>query len=132
MIERLSARVIAIIVGVALLLIVAAFFLHQWQNARTNAARARLSTNQAQAGAENAKDAVNVVAGAGEREAGILNQTEKSDAAIRAAKGADASVDPGVRDAGLRSLCARPSYHGNAVCLRLADPGAVENAGPRR
>ena len=38
---------------------------------------------------------------------------------IRNAKGADAPVDPAVRDAGLASLCRRAAYRSSERCLRF-------------
>lgn len=122
MIERLSARVIAIIVGAGLLLLVAAFFLHQWQNARTNAAKARLSTNQAQAGAMNAKDAIGATGAVSARQQASDDLTRSNADEIHHAKGADAPVDPAATAAGLRSLCRRASAAGDPKCLQFTAP----------
>lgn len=119
MLSRLTARTIALLVGAALLLGLIAFALHQWSNARTSAAKARLGAAQGKAATESGKDAVNTVATAGERERAIQDTTETNDADIRAAKGADAAVDPAARDAGRRALCLRPGYRDSRECIEL-------------
>lgn len=119
--NRLLAALIAGAIAVGLVWLV----IGMWKDARESRARAALSTNQAQAVSDSAKDAVATVGAAGERETANQNQTERNDADIRAAKGADAAVDPAARDAGLRSLCGRRVYSGHPECLRFADPADV-------
>lgn len=85
-------------------------------------AEAALAKNQVEAVQRSAEDAIKVVGKAQEREAASADLTQSNDKEIRNAQGADAQVDPAVRDAGLRSLCRRASYRGDPKCLRLVNP----------
>ena len=48
--------------------------------------------------------------------------TRENDHAIRTAPGADAPVDPALRDTGLAGLCRRAAYRGDPKCVQHADP----------
>lgn len=85
------------------------------------AARARLGEESATAASRNGEDAVATVGAAARREqqSGELTQTNERE--IRNAQGADARLDPAVRDAGLGGLCRRPAYRDDERCrLRRA------------
>ena len=66
MIERLSARVIAIIVAAALAVLVVWAAFHFWQKSRSQGAQARVEHEQTQALSNSANDAVATVARSGE------------------------------------------------------------------
>ena len=87
------------------------------------AARARLGEASATAASRNGEDAVATVGAAARREqqSGELTQTNERE--IRNAQGADAPIDPAVRDAGLGGLCRRPAYRDDERCrVRRAAP----------
>jgi Flp pilus assembly protein TadB len=121
-IERLSARVIAIIVAAALAVLVVWAAFHFWQKSRSQGAQARVEHEQTQALSNSANDAVATVARSGEASAASEALTRSNEQEIRHAKGADAPVDPAARDAGLRSLCRRAAYRGSERC-KLLEPG---------
>lgn len=84
-------------------------------------ARARLGEETARAASRNGEDAVATVGAAARREAQSSDLTRTNEQEIRHAQGADVSVDPAVRDAGLGGLCRRPAYRDDERCrLRRA------------
>jgi Flp pilus assembly protein TadB len=119
MMPNWSARIIGVFAAgfVFLLLIVAA--IHFWQLSRSRAAQSRVEASQAAAASNSAADAVNTVAASGEREAASEALTRSNERDIRNAQGSTASVDPAVRDAGLRALCMRRAYSSDARCRVL-------------
>jgi hypothetical protein len=117
--RNLSARAIGLIVGVVVLLLAAGLFVRSCDTRRSKAAQSRLEHAQGNAAAKSAADAVNTVAASGEAQAASEAQTRKNEQEIRNAKGAAASVDPAVRDAGLRSLCGRAAYRNDPRCRVL-------------
>jgi hypothetical protein len=118
---NISVRVIAIAVGILALVLVVGFGVRSCDKRRAMAAQARVERSQADAAANSAADAVNTVARSGEAQAASEELTRKNEEEIRHAKGADATVDPGVRDAGLRSLCKRAAYRNDPKC-RVQQP----------
>jgi hypothetical protein len=85
------------------------------------AARARLGEAQASAAGRSGEDAVATVGAAAARERRSDTMTSDNEREIRNAPGADASIDPAVRDAGLGGLCRRPAYRDDQRCrLRRA------------
>ncbi len=84
-------------------------------------AEARLGKNQTEAAGQSGQDAVNTVGKAGEREADSADLTRSNDVEIRNAQGADAAVDPAVRDAGFASVCRRASNRNDPKCVQRAD-----------
>jgi hypothetical protein len=66
-----------------------------------------------------AREKIDAVGQHGARSDAIDTITEENERDIRKAPGADAPVDPGVRDAGLRSLCRRAAYRGRAECVQF-------------
>lgn len=87
------------------------------------AARARLGEAQADAAGRSGQDAVATVGAAARREQQSDALTTSNDREIRNAQGADAPVNPAVRDAGLGGLCRRAAYHDDERCrLRRAAP----------
>lgn len=85
-------------------------------------AEARLGRNQVEAAQESGKDAVNTIGAAGDREAASETMTRDNERSIRDAEGADAPVTDAARNAGLRSLCRRPSYSNDPRCVQFANP----------
>ena len=113
MLEKLSARVIAILVGAALLLGLLAYGVHLWTQARTNVAKARLSTNQAQAAQETGAEAVNTVGNvAATAEADRKTSQEAQDAINRAEAGNS-------NDAADAAVCSLRLYHDTERCRQL-------------
>ena len=87
------------------------------------AARARLSHEQARATSRNGQDAVATVGSAARREQQSDQLTRDNEKEIRDAQGADVPIDPAVRDAGLGGLCRRPAYRDSERCrLRRIAP----------
>jgi len=85
------------------------------------AARARLGEASAAAASRNGEDAVTTVGAAARREQQSDALTRNNEKEIRNAHGADAPIDPAVRDAGLGGLCRRPAYRDDQRCrLRRA------------
>ncbi len=84
-------------------------------------ARARLGEETARSAGRSGQDAVATVGAAARREAEAAELTRTNELEIRNAQGADAPVDPAVRDAGLGGLCRRPAYRDHERCrLRRA------------
>ena len=82
----------------------------------TEQARARLGEEQARAASKSGEDAVATVGAAANREQQSDHMSENHEQQIRNAPGADAPVDPAVRDVGLGSLCGRAAYRDNERC----------------
>ena len=86
-------------------------------------ARARLGEASATAASRNGEDAVATVGEAARREQQSGQLTQSNEKEIRNAQGADAPIDPAVRDAGLGGLCRRPAYRDDDRCrLRRIAP----------
>ena len=79
-------------------------------------ARVRLGEEQARAASKNGEDAVATVGAASKREQQTDQMSEDHEKQIRNAQGADAPVDPVVRDVGLGSLCERAAYRDSERC----------------
>lgn len=118
--KNLSTMVKALAVLAVLLIIALAFAWHVWTSAHAAATVARLDHAQTTATVESAKDAIATQGAATANEQASEELTQSNDKEIRNAKGADAAVDPAVRDAGLASLCRRPAYKSSQRCLHLA------------
>ncbi len=113
---KLAIRLLA-----AIALLLALWWLYSAITAKPKA-EAALARNQAEAALESGSDAVSTVGKAADREAASEALTRSNEKDIRNAQGADAPVADPARDAGLRSLCRRPSYSGNPKCVQFADP----------
>ena len=87
----------------------------------TEQARARLGEEQRQAASKSGQDAVATVGAAADREQQSDHMSEDHEKQIRNAPGAEAPVDPAVRDVGLGNLCRRAAYRDSEWCrLRRA------------
>ena len=82
----------------------------------TEQARARLGEEQTQAASKSGQDAVATVGAAADREQQSDHMSEDHEKQIRNAPGAQAPVDPAVRDVGLGSLCRRAAYRDSERC----------------
>jgi len=118
-IEKNLTRAIAIVA--AALILLALFGWHEWQAARTAKAETRLATGQAGAALASGQDAANSIGNRMDADAATDALTRENDYAIRTAPGADAPVDPALRDAALRGLCRRAAYRRDPKCLQHAD-----------
>jgi Flp pilus assembly protein TadB len=116
--EKLGAKVIAIVVLGLVVLGLAALAVSQWRHARTAAAESRVEHAQSGALLNSATDAIATEGAAARRETASEGLTRTNEEEIRNAKGSDAAVDPAARDAGLASLCRRASYRASERCLR--------------
>lgn len=106
---------------VVLLLILAAVGPSGCRRIAYESARARLGEEAARAASASGRDAVATVGEAARRETQSADLTRTNELEIRNAQGADARVDPAVRDAGLGGLCRRPAYRDDQRCrLRRA------------
>ena len=114
--------IMATLAGLALIILLALFGWHEWQATRTARTEARLATGQAGAALSSGRDAANTIGNRMEADAATDTITRENDHAIRTAPGADAPVDPALRDAALRGLCRRAAYRHDPKCLQHADP----------
>lgn len=119
MLEQLSARVIAIIVGVIALVLIVGFTVRSCDKRHARAAQSRVERSQAQAASNSAADAIATVARSGEDSAASEDLTRSNEKDIRNAKGSNAAVDPAARDSGLRALCLRRAYRDDPKCRVL-------------
>lgn len=111
-------------------LIIGFMQLRACQAARVAGAENRLQQSQTEAMTNSAQDAIATQGEAHERETQSEQLTKSNEREIRNAEGANDAVNPGVRDAGLRSLCRRAAYRDTERC-RLFNARAAGVA-PRR
>jgi len=107
-------KAVAIIAAVILLL--AFLQVRSCSQARQKAAQSKLDKGQAGAAQESAKDAIATQGEVTTFQSKSEDLARANEKEIRDAKGADAAVDPAVRDAGLASLCRRASYRDTEQC----------------
>jgi hypothetical protein len=103
-------------IGLAILLLLGIFEVRSCQLAKQHAAQARVDQGQAGAMQNSATDAVAAQGQANANEQASEALTRTNDQEIRHAAGADAQINPAVRDAGLRSLCRRSAYRDSQRC----------------
>jgi type II secretory pathway component PulM len=113
MVERAAARAIAILVGIALLLALIAFGIHQWQQNRAAHAREKLSTNQAQAGQHTAGVAGNTIVDTATNATESERQSQESQDAINHAQAGNSN------DAADLATCELRSYRNSERCRQL-------------
>ena len=119
----LSTLVSRVMVGLVFLLCVVGFlYLQSCRREPHAAAEQRVERAQSRATVESARDAISTQAKVAEAQSAGEELSRTNEKEIRDAKGADAPVDPALRDAGLASLCRRPAYRSSERCLRLAAP----------
>jgi hypothetical protein len=119
MLEKLSVRVIAMIVAALALVIGISLFIHSCDVRRSKAAQSRVERSQAQAASNSAQDAIATVANADAAAGASEDLTRSNEKEIRNAEGSNAGVNPAARDAGLRSLCRRAAYRDDQRCKLL-------------
>jgi Flp pilus assembly protein TadB len=119
-ITRQIGAIVALVCLVILLLIGGVAY---WRHVHAEKTAARVEAAQSGATIESAKDAIGVQSNVAANEQAAADLTRSNEKEIRDAKGADQAVDPAVRDAGLASLCRRPSYHNSRRC-QLRQPPA--------
>lgn len=113
----LASTIGKIVAGLALVVIVLGLFqVRSCHLASQRAAETRLQRSQTEALGNSAQDAIGTVRASGEAERESEELTRTNEKEIRDAQGADAAVDPAVRDAGLRALCRRPAYRDTERC----------------
>jgi hypothetical protein len=117
-IPTLSTKLIAMIVGALLIVGLLIFGVRQCEQRRNAASQARVEQSQAGAAQQSAKDAIEAVGASAARETASEAMTRENEANIRAAEGADAPVNPAVRDAGIAALCQRKAYANDPRCRR--------------
>lgn len=118
--KRTIAIIFAALALVALLSL--AFAVKSCGDSRTAKTQAKLSTGQAGAAIESGKDAANTIGNRMDTDAAGDAITRENSDAIHNAQGADAPVAPAVRDAGIASLCRRPSYQRDPRCVLKSRP----------
>lgn len=123
MMPTITRQLALIIAVVALALIVAFVGPAQCRRINSQASQAKLERAQSTAAAESAKDAMIVVSGAGEREAGSEGLSRSNEREIRAAPGASERVNSGVDLAGRAALCRREAYRADAKCAMFRKDG---------
>jgi hypothetical protein len=114
--------IVAGLAALALVLLLALFGWHEWRAARTAKVETQLAAGQAGAALASGQDAANTIGNRMDADAATDTVTRENDHAIRTAPGADAPVDPALRDAGLRGLCRRAAYRLDPKCVQHADP----------
>lgn len=129
MINRLSAKVMAIAILVGLVGLLVFGGLRACQKLRSVEAQSKVDTAQGGAFKNSAADAINTQSGVNERERESEAVTRTNEEDIRNAKGADAAVDPAVRDAGFAGMCKRPSFRNSPTGrVRCPPPAPVAPA----
>ncbi len=118
----IAGRTIALVVGLVVLAVICFSIptcISKW---RSQGAQGRLERGQAGAFTNSAADAVNTQGAANAREADSEALTRSNEGIIRNAQGSTDPVNPAVRDAGLDSLCRRPSYRDSKRCRMRRAP----------
>lgn len=115
----LAANWTARLILAAIILVGVAWFWNSWITGQAAKTDARLKENQVEAAVSSGQDAVGTLGGvmAGEDKTDMI--TRENNDEIRNAEGADAPVDPAVRNAGLRGLCRRAAYRERDECLQF-------------
>lgn len=119
---ELGVRVIVLTLIGLMLVAAVVFGTSQCQKRRSEAAQGRVERSQAEAASNSAADAIGTVQASGESAAASEEMTRSNEREIRNAEGANQGVNPGVRNAGLRSLCRRPAYRNDQRCKLLEPP----------
>ena len=114
--SRFFARIVG---GLVLIALFSGFLiLRQCESTKTAKREATLNATQGSAAIQSGGDADDTVGNRMTLDAHFDEITGENDDAIRNATGADAPVDPAVRDAGLVGLCKRAAYSRDPKCLR--------------
>lgn len=112
--------------GAILLVALAYHFVAEPRAAREAAAKATAAATVSEAQTQAARETIQTIERYHTETQRIETRTEQSSAAIRAAPGADARVDPALARAWRRSLCLHDNRGDDAVCAAVLhgdDPG---------
>jgi type II secretory pathway component PulM len=121
--ERAARAIAGLGFFLIILLLIAAFVtVSRCSSRRQERAQARVDVGQSGAFTNSTADAIAAEQAAHARENASQQLSRTNEEEIRNANGASASVDPAVRDAGLRSLCRRAAYRDSARCKLLDAP----------
>jgi hypothetical protein len=120
--SEIPTRILAAIAAGVVLVVLALWITDALSDGSRAKAEARLNRNQAEAAVESGRDAVETLGTQAASEEAIDAITGENADAIHSAPGADAPVAPGVRNAGLRSLCRRAAYQRQPQCLQQPAP----------
>lgn len=123
----MNRKLIGLAILAAVILLLALWGPAACQKMRSQQAQSKLDRAQSDAFQNSAGDAVNTQSAVNQREREAEDLTRANDKEIRNAEGAGDRVNPGVRDAGLQSLCRRKAYRDSERCRVLrAPPARVE------
>jgi hypothetical protein len=114
--KEIAAKTIALVIAAVLLLVATIATLTYCEKQRSRGAQSRVERSQGEAASNSAADAIGTVARSGEASRASEDLTRSNDRDIRAAEGANASVNPAARDAGLTALCKRAAYREDPRC----------------
>jgi hypothetical protein len=117
--EKLGAKVIAIVVLGLVVLGLAWFGLAQWRHAHTEATERRVERAQGDAMSNSAADAIATQSAAAVRERASEELGRTNSEEIHNAEGAKVEVNPAVAGAGRRALCMRDAYRDSERCKLL-------------
>ena len=116
--SKIPTRILAAIAAGVMLIILALWITDAVSDGRRARVEAKLNRNQAEAAVDSGRDAIKTLGTQAASEDAIDAITGENADAIHSAPGADAPVAPGLRNAGLRSLCRRAAYQRHAQCLQ--------------
>lgn len=114
--ERLTGRIIAMIVGGLILLALIVFGVSQCQKNKSLGTQAKVDKAQTGALANSAADAIGTTQDVAANAAASEDLTRSNEKDIRNAEGADTRVGAAVDAAGRRSLCKRAAYRNDPKC----------------
>lgn len=112
----LTARLVTLAVAVLVNVTAVTFGPAACQRMKSLATQSRVDREQGRAAIESGNDAGEMIAGAGQREAGSEDLTRANEREIRAADGAGNRVGAGVDAAGRKALCRREAYRNDPKC----------------
>jgi hypothetical protein len=98
------------------LLIMAITTVSRCTSGNQKATQGRIDKGQEAAASNSAADAISTQSGVNANAVSSEDLTRSNREDIRNAQGANDKVNPAVRDAGLASLCKRPSYRNDSRC----------------
>lgn len=120
MIGDKATRIIALSLGALLLGFIAVSIGTALFGGHAARVQAKIESNRADAAISTASDAANTVAEVASSDAAIDAVTQENERAIRSAPGAHETVDAGVHDAGVLSLCRYAAYRSSKDCLQFS------------
>lgn len=119
---KLTARLIAIAVGIIALVVVVGLVVRSCDSGKQKAAQSRVDQSQGEAQRNSSADAINTVTGVGSNTSASEELTRQNERDIRNAEGANQRVGSGVDLAGRRSLCKRAAYRDDPKCRMFKPP----------